>query len=114
MKTLCGRLVSAAETNEPDDNDLDPDCNVCRRAAQKLKIKAKCQLPLGCACDACTRKMAIEHIEGDHRCGRDWSCQCAACRITRKELPTIEIDVRFDRIKQLEDRRAVIKGIKAL
>ncbi len=76
--------------------------------------KRKCQLPLGCACDACTRKAAIEHIEGDHRCGRDWSCQCGACRITRKEFPTIEIDIRFARIESLEGRRDAIKKIKAL
>lgn len=34
VKTLCGRRVEQAETVETDHNDLDPDCNVCRRIAQ--------------------------------------------------------------------------------
>lgn len=37
VRTLCGRLVVDAATNEPDDNDLDPDCIVCRKAARRLK-----------------------------------------------------------------------------
>lgn len=40
VKTLCGRLTSAAETREPDDNDLDPDCIPCRKAWRKLHPKA--------------------------------------------------------------------------
>lgn len=102
-------------------NGLGVGVDLCRdritTAAAKTrasKRKTKCQRPRPCACDTCTRKTAIEHIEGDHRCGRDWSCQCAACRITRKEDPIIEIGVRFDRIKSLEVRRAAIKAIKAL
>jgi hypothetical protein len=39
VKTLCGRNVADAETFEPDDNDLDPGCIVCRRKAQKLKVQ---------------------------------------------------------------------------
>lgn len=39
-KTLCGRRVKDAATFEPDDNDLDPDCIVCRRAARRLKTAA--------------------------------------------------------------------------
>lgn len=34
IRTLCGRLVSQAATVEPDFNDLDPDCNTCRRIAR--------------------------------------------------------------------------------
>lgn len=35
VRTLCGRLVSEAATVEPDSNDLDPDCIVCRRATKR-------------------------------------------------------------------------------
>lgn len=34
-RTFCGRKVADAATFEPDSNDLDPDCNVCRRIARK-------------------------------------------------------------------------------
>lgn len=37
VKTLCGRRVADAATLEPDSNDLDPDCIVCRRVARKLR-----------------------------------------------------------------------------
>lgn len=36
-KTFCGRKVSDAETFEPDDNDLEPDCITCRRKSRKLR-----------------------------------------------------------------------------
>jgi hypothetical protein len=35
VKTFCGRLVSDAATNEPDSNDLDPDCITCRRVSRR-------------------------------------------------------------------------------
>ncbi len=38
-KTYCGRKVADAETFEPDDNDLDPDCIICRKVARKRKAK---------------------------------------------------------------------------
>ena len=37
VKTLCGRKVAAAATVEPDSNDLDPDCNICRRIVHAKK-----------------------------------------------------------------------------
>jgi len=39
VKTLCGRLVADAATVEPDSNDLDPDCNTCRRIVHARKAK---------------------------------------------------------------------------
>lgn len=39
VRTLCGRKVADAATNEPDSNDLEPDCNTCRRAAHKRKAR---------------------------------------------------------------------------
>lgn len=36
-KTLCGWLVADAATVEPDTNDLDPDCNACRRIVRAIK-----------------------------------------------------------------------------
>ena len=37
IRTLCGRLVSAAATFEPDDNNLEADCNVCRKASHAIR-----------------------------------------------------------------------------
>lgn len=37
VRTLCGRSVDSAETLEPDDNDLDPDCRTCARKARSLR-----------------------------------------------------------------------------
>lgn len=37
VKTLCGRKVADAETNEPDSNDLEPDCRTCARIANIAK-----------------------------------------------------------------------------
>ena len=37
IKTLCGRKVADAATVEPDSNDLDPDCNICRRIVRAKK-----------------------------------------------------------------------------
>ena len=37
QRTLCGRKVSDAATFEPDSNDLEPDCNSCRKTLAKLK-----------------------------------------------------------------------------
>lgn len=40
-KTFCGRKLSDAATFEPDDNDLEPDCITCRKAAAARKIGRK-------------------------------------------------------------------------
>lgn len=58
-RTLCGRLVSSAATLEPDNNDLEPDCNVCRAAAMKLRgagLREEAQLK----CKTCS----AEHAAG--------------------------------------------------
>jgi hypothetical protein len=39
IRTFCGRAVSDAATVEPDSNDLDPDCLICRRAANRNKVR---------------------------------------------------------------------------
>lgn len=36
IRTLCGRKVDDAETLESDSNNLEPDCNTCRRASSRL------------------------------------------------------------------------------
>ena len=36
IRTLCGRKVSDAATFEPDSRDIEPDCNVCRKARRRL------------------------------------------------------------------------------
>ncbi len=38
VKTLCGRKVADAATLEHDDNDIEPDCCTCRRAARARKV----------------------------------------------------------------------------
>lgn len=38
VKTLCGRKVADAETVEPDNNNLDPDCRICYRAVKRLNV----------------------------------------------------------------------------
>ena len=38
VKTLCGRRVSDAATVERDNQNHDPDCRVCYRAGNRLKI----------------------------------------------------------------------------
>ena len=43
VRTLCGRKVADAATLEPDSNDLDPDCNVCRRIVRARKVTAHAQ-----------------------------------------------------------------------
>jgi len=37
IETLCGRLVADAVTVEPDNNNLEPDCNTCRRIVMKRR-----------------------------------------------------------------------------
>lgn len=39
-RTFCGRRVADAATFEPDSNDLDPDCNTCRRVARARKASS--------------------------------------------------------------------------
>lgn len=41
VRTLCGRSVEAAETLEPDSNDLEPDCRTCARAAARLRAEKR-------------------------------------------------------------------------
>jgi len=48
VRTLCGRKVSDAATLEPDSNDLEPDCIVCRRVARKARDLAD-EAQLKCA-----------------------------------------------------------------
>jgi hypothetical protein len=31
-------------------------------------------------------RTANEHADADEKCGREWSCTCAACRWYRREL----------------------------
>lgn len=41
VKTGCGRLVADAATFEPDSNNLEPDCLICRVAASKVRVLAE-------------------------------------------------------------------------
>jgi hypothetical protein len=75
VRTLCGRKVADAATFEPDSNNLEADCNVCRKAAAKLKPKLtrdaddEAQLK----CDGCFPEHAIGKLRKP--CGVA-GCEC--------------------------------------
>jgi len=72
VKTLCGRSVAQAATLEPDSNDLDPDCNVCRRVARKRR-------DLRCA--ECSHTLSTEEATKPARSGLGKICdRCAVGR----------------------------------
>jgi hypothetical protein len=66
-----------------------------------------------CVCDLCEVAKARIHIEADLDLKRDWSCQCGACRRARQIEPHLEIDVRFDRIANLQKRLDAVRALKA-
>ncbi len=78
-------------------------------AAHPARFKGKPH-PLPCACDDCTIARGKEHAEADARCGREWTCQCGACKCARK----INIDRAFAKLETTEAKLANIKAIKAL
>lgn len=39
VKTLCGRKVDDAATFEPDHNNLEPDCNMCRKVLARMRAE---------------------------------------------------------------------------
>ncbi len=53
--------------------------------------------------------IARQHIEADHTRGRDWECTCVACSRARAADATLEVGVRFDRVKQLEGLLAAVR-----
>lgn len=65
LRTLCGRKVSDAATFEPDDNNLEPDCIPCRKAAHKLhpKLTRDTTDEAQLKCEACIR----DHVLGQLR-----------------------------------------------
>ncbi len=75
VRTMCGRRVSDAEIFEPDSNNLEADCNICRKAAAKLKATLtkdeteEAQLK----CEGCVK----DHVLGQLRkpCGV-YGCEC--------------------------------------
>jgi len=75
IHTLCGRKVDDAATLESDNNNLEPDCNICRRASKRLR-KPLTRDPSDEAqlkCEACIR----DHAPGVLRkpCGAN-GCEC--------------------------------------
>lgn len=72
IRTLCGRKVSDAETFEPDDNDLEPDCIICRKSVAKLKARVR---P-----DVVEAQLKCEDCSGGHRLGALRSgCKVVGC-----------------------------------
>lgn len=77
------------------------------------KPERKTECPMFCVCNFCTSLKASSHADADRDCGRAWSCQCGACRITRKEpkvMALFEVHQAFGRIERLERLRAVMKS----
>jgi hypothetical protein len=64
-----------------------------------------------CVCDACVIETAKQHADGDIEAGRDWACNCAACRRARAIKPTLEIDVRFARLARLQERLDAVRAV---
>lgn len=70
-RTLCGRNVDDAATFEPDSNDLDPDCNICRRASRRLR-KPQPQIEAPITCEPCTKHQSGRLQKPCHTAG----CEC--------------------------------------
>lgn len=79
VRTLCGRKVSDAETFEPDSNNLEADCNTCRRKSLRLRTpqpkasQSEVEIEAQIKCEAC----APGHQPGSLRkpCGNH-GCEC--------------------------------------
>jgi hypothetical protein len=69
--------------------------------------------PMFCQCDACSLKVAVEHGVADAKCGREWTCQCGACKRARIRSDA-GIDVNFARLEYLEEQRRRIRAVLAL
>ena len=74
-----------------------------------------------CVCDACAMRTAASHVDADEACGRDWTCNCGACRHAR-ELTACKtakdfrwrmgVDAAFARVEVLENRLAAVRRVK--
>jgi hypothetical protein len=74
-RTLCGRNVDDAATLEPDSNDLEPDCAVCRRASIRLRGRPQPVIEAQIKCETCVRghkPSAMQQPCGNHGC----ECWC--------------------------------------
>ena len=78
-------------------------------AAHPARFRGKPHPP-GCLCDDCTVAVGKVHAEADGACGREWPCQCGACKRARK----INIDRAFAKLEATEAKLAHVKAIKAL
>lgn len=59
-------------------------------------------------CDVCIKK-ALEHRDGDHRCGRGWQCACVLCCLTRIVMGcATELDLADARLGN-DARRGMVK-----
>lgn len=78
-------------------------------AAHPARFKGKPH-PAGCLCDDCTVATGRVHSEADAACGREWTCQCGACKRAR------EINIRraFAKLEDAERKLATIRKVKAL
>jgi hypothetical protein len=72
-KTLCGRKVSDAETFEPDNNNLEPDCRKCAAALARLRSRAPAQEEAQLKCERCASDHGIYELRKP--CGAV-GCEC--------------------------------------
>jgi hypothetical protein len=59
-------------------------------------------------CDDCAVATGKTHAEADAACGREWTCQCGACKRARE----INIHRAFAKLEGTERRLAAIRGLK--
>jgi hypothetical protein len=67
-----------------------------------------------CVCDKCARETAKKHAAADRACGREWTCQCGACRRTRvlSAKAVKEIEAGLKRIRETEQRLAALRSLR--
>lgn len=56
------------------------------RGTRGRKAHPLCVAPKPCVCADCSMRTALAHAAADAKCGRRWTCQCAACKVV-SELP---------------------------
>ncbi len=81
-------------------------CKRCRRIVRMQRAPH----PAGCLCDDCTVATGKVHADADAACGREWTCQCGACKRARE----INIHRAFSKLEDTQQRLETIRKIKAL
>lgn len=73
VRTLCGRKVADAETFEPDNNNLDPDCRKCAAALARLRAASPIREEAQLKCETCSNEHGLYELRKP--CGVA-GCEC--------------------------------------